>query len=80
MANENVMTDLINDGSSFGVIFIANNDELIKKLRLILKHKNDLGFIWFNKSNAFAFLKKEPMSEAMVNIIIFVVFIKKSKI
>ncbi|MCQ2943641.1 hypothetical protein JT145_05810 [Helicobacter pylori] len=46
MANENVMTDLINDGSSFGVIFIANNDELIKKLRLILKHKNDLGFIF----------------------------------
>ncbi|GAA7522334.1 hypothetical protein KVM99_03150 [Helicobacter pylori] len=45
MANENVMADLINDGSPFGVIFIADNDELIKKLRLILKHKSDLGFI-----------------------------------
>ncbi|GAA7546704.1 hypothetical protein MMM127_11760 [Helicobacter pylori] len=46
MANENVMADLINDGSPFGVIFIA------EKLRLILKHKSDLGFIWFNELNA----------------------------
>lgn len=35
MANENVMADLINDGSPFGVIFIADNDKLIEKLRLI---------------------------------------------
>ncbi|WP_187860061.1 hypothetical protein [Helicobacter pylori] len=49
MENENVMADKINDGSPFGVIFIIDDDdkteELIKKLRSILKHKSDLGFI-----------------------------------
>ncbi|GAA7454308.1 hypothetical protein HpBHB18_10530 [Helicobacter pylori] len=40
MANENVMADLINDGSPFGVIFIADNDKLIEKLRLIERRSN----------------------------------------
>ncbi|WQT29681.1 hypothetical protein FE843_02505 [Helicobacter pylori] len=38
----------------FGVIFITDDktEELVKKLRSILKHKSDLGFIWFNESSA----------------------------
>ncbi len=72
MENENVMTDKINDDSPFGVIFIIDDDdktegcrELIKKLRSILKHKSNLGFIWFNESHACASFEEEPMSEAI---------------
>ncbi len=46
MENENVMADKINDGSPFGVIFIIEN------YNTILKHKSDLGFIWFIESSA----------------------------
>ncbi len=56
MENENVMADKINDGSPFGVIFIIENyntiDRRAEELRSILKHKSDLGFIWFIESSA----------------------------
>ncbi|AHA88324.1 hypothetical protein U063_0978 [Helicobacter pylori BM012A] len=48
--------DKINNGSSFGVIFIIENyntiDRRAEKLRSILKHKSDLSFIWFIESSA----------------------------
>ncbi|WQT01134.1 hypothetical protein E5D97_03840 [Helicobacter pylori] len=36
----------------FGVIFITDDKTEEKKLRSILKHKSDLGFVWFNESSA----------------------------
>ncbi|GAA9697797.1 hypothetical protein VN0004_07830 [Helicobacter pylori] len=49
-ANENVMADLINDGSPFGVIFIADNDKLIEKLRLIERRSKKIKYdIQFEK-------------------------------
>lgn len=56
MANENVMADLINDGSSFGVIFIDNNIDNFfndrrktkqQLIRSILERKSRLDFIRF---------------------------------
>ncbi|GAA7472011.1 hypothetical protein VN0025_10230 [Helicobacter pylori] len=35
-----MLVDKINSGSPFGVIFIADNDKLIEKLRLIERRSN----------------------------------------
>ncbi len=83
MANENVMADLINDGSSFGVIFIANNIDNFfndrrktkqQLIRSILERKSGLDFIRFIEANASEFnFHKKIINNGLPFGIIFIV-------
>ncbi len=72
----------------FGVIFIIENyntiDRRAEKLRSILKHKSDLGFIWFIESSAIihntpkVFERKSLFDNKFSEITAFVVFTNES--